>query len=375
MLGWLIDELMFLVGIALLALIVMAVLAPLDSLGWWAGWRTRKPEQPEAPRPETDAAQPAEATLYVVYLSGIGKASGHWSFPEEVNFVARLREELPGAVVIDEVFPYGTTFRGLEEERFWNPLWTFVNQRLLRRPTATVGWLVNIRNIFQVAVSVDHRYGPFYNLGAAESIVEALRAHGYPEGSGRPVVMIGYSGGAQVSLGSATYLAQMLKAPIQVISIGGVMSADPGCQWVQHLHHLYGADDTMDTIGKVAFAGRWPVMKQSPWNQIRAEQKISLVPMGPMAHNGPLGYFSAEPLPDGRPRIEQTVDIVCRAIAEGQADSRAPTGGSPEATLAEAGHSADEAESSVWQRSSSSTPSGSGGTVGSSPTTREGGQV
>src|SRR4051812_13890238 len=98
MLGWLIDELMFLVGIALLALLVMALLAPLDSLGWWAGWRMRKPEQQEAPRPEPDGVQPAEAELYVVYLSGIGKASGRWSFPEEVNFIARLKEELPGAV-------------------------------------------------------------------------------------------------------------------------------------------------------------------------------------------------------------------------------------------------------------------------------------
>ena len=181
------------------------------------------------PQRDPDAIQPAEAERYVVYLSGIGKASGRWSFPEEVDFIARLKAELPDTVVIDDVFPYGTTFRGLEEERFFNVLWGFVNTRLLRRPTATVGWLVNIRNLFQVAVSVDHRYGPFYNLGAAESVIEALQAHGYRVGSGRPVVMIGYSGGAQVSLGAATYLAQMLAAPIHLVSIGGVISADPGC--------------------------------------------------------------------------------------------------------------------------------------------------
>jgi hypothetical protein len=315
---WLIDNLMFLVGIALVALLVMALLAPLDSLGWWAGWRTRKSEQQAAPRRDPDAIQPAEAERYVVYLSGIGKASGRWSFPEEVDFIARLKKELPGTVVIDDVFPYGTTFRGLEEERFFNVLWGFVNNRLLRRPTATVGWLVNIRNIFQVAVSVDHRYGPFYNLGAAETVLEALQAHGYRVGSGCPVVMIGYSGGAQVSIGAATYLAQMLAAPIQVITIGGVMSADPGCVWVQHLHYLYGADDAMDRIGKIAFAGRWPVMKQSPWNRMLGEEKITFTPMGPMAHNGPLGYFSSEPLPNGRPRVEETVSVVRQAILREQ---------------------------------------------------------
>jgi hypothetical protein len=315
---WLIDNLMFLVGIALVALLVMALLAPLDSLGWWAGWRTRKSEQQAAPRRDPDAIQPAEAERYVVYLSGIGKASGRWSFPEEVDFIARLKAELPGTVVVDDVFPYGTTFRGLEEERFFNVLWGFVNKTLLRRPTATVGWLVNIRNIFQVAVSVDHRYGPFYNLGAAETVLEALQAHGYRVGSGCPVVMIGYSGGAQVSIGAATYLAQMLAAPIQVITIGGVMSADPGCVWVQHLHYLYGADDAMDRIGKIAFAGRWPVMKQSPWNRMLGEEKITFTPMGPMAHNGPLGYFSSEPLPNGRPRVEETVSVVRQAILREQ---------------------------------------------------------
>jgi len=315
---WLIDHLLLLVGVALLALLVMAVLAPLDSLGWWAGWRTRTPEQHEAPQPKAGTVQSAEAERYVVYLSGIGKASGRWSFPEEVDFIARLKAELPGTVVIDDVFPYGTTFRGLEEERFFNVLWGFVNNRLLRRPTATVGWLVNIRNIFQVAVSVDHRYGPFYNLGAAESVIEALQAHGYRVGSGRPVVMIGYSGGAQVSLGSSTYLAQMLAAPIQVITIGGVMSADPGCGWVQHLDYLYGADDAMDRIGKIAFAGRWSVMKQSPWNRMLGEEKVTVTPMGPMAHNGSLGYFSPEPLPNGRPRVEETVSVVREAILRDQ---------------------------------------------------------
>jgi hypothetical protein len=115
-----------------------------------------------------------------------------------------------------------------------------------------------------------------------------------------------------------TYLAQMLAAPIQVITIGRVMSADPGCAWVQHLHYLYGADDAMDRVGKIAFAGRWPVMKQSPWNRMLGEEKITFTPMGPMAHNGPLGYFSSEPLPNGRPRVEETVSVVRQAILREQ---------------------------------------------------------
>src|SRR3954447_13842212 len=97
---WLIDNLMLLIGIALVALLVMALLAPLDSLGWWAGWRTRKRERQAGPRPDPGASQPDEAERYVVYLSGIGKASGRWSFPEEADFVTRLKQGLPGTVVV-----------------------------------------------------------------------------------------------------------------------------------------------------------------------------------------------------------------------------------------------------------------------------------
>jgi len=48
-----------------------------------------------------------------------------------------------------------------------------------------------------------------------------------------------------------------------------------------------------------------------------AEEKVTFTPMGPMAHNGPLGYFSSEPLPDGRPRVEETVSVVRQAILAG----------------------------------------------------------
>src|SRR5262245_23217281 len=136
MFGELIDNIMTLLGIAILAFLVMAVLAPLDSLGWWAGWRKRESETGEAPRAESAVSQVPVADRYVVYLSGIWKASGHWSYPEETEFVAQLRAALPGAVVVDEVFPYSVTFHGLEEERFWNVIWGFVNVKLLRQPTA-----------------------------------------------------------------------------------------------------------------------------------------------------------------------------------------------------------------------------------------------
>jgi len=96
--------------------------------------------------------------------------------------------------------------------------------------------LINLRNLFQVAVSVDHRYGPFYNLGQAENVRDALLAYGY----------------RAVRQGRITRLA-----------------------------------------------------------------------MGPVAHNGASGYFGPVPLPDGRPRIDQTLPTIVPLITGQAADLQA----------------------------------------------------
>ena len=61
--------------------------------------------------------------------------------------------------------------------------------------------LINVRNIMQVAVSADPRYGPIYSLGVAKEIARSLARHGYQLGSQKPIFLIGFSGGGQVSVG------------------------------------------------------------------------------------------------------------------------------------------------------------------------------
>ncbi|NTU84440.1 MAG: hypothetical protein HGA45_34605 [Chloroflexales bacterium] len=49
-------------------------------------------------------------------------------------------------------------------------------------------------------------------LGVANAIVKALQLRGYRLGSGKPVTVLGFSGGAQIALGTAPFLKPMLKA-------------------------------------------------------------------------------------------------------------------------------------------------------------------
>lgn len=311
--SWLIEDLIFLVQIGLAALLIMILLSPLESLGWWAGWRPRA-RYASARRQDGATAALDSARHYVVFLSGIGEASGAWRFPEEERFLDRLRPALSDAILIDDIFPYLVTSNALDEERMFNGVWRLVNRVLHRSPTSPVGFLINLRNVLQLAVSVDHRYGPFYNLGKAETIAEALADHGYPARSGQPVTLVGYSGGGQVALGASLYLKRLIEAPVTVISIGGALSSDPSLLAVDHIYHLLGDRDTLAKACGVAFAGRWPFAKASYWNRARANGTITILAQGPVDHNGAGGYFGGDPLPDGTPRVDRTVQVVVGLI-------------------------------------------------------------
>jgi len=304
------------------------LISPLDALSWWAGWRRRPTYQASAAEPIASASgadAPPAASYYFAYLSGIGEASSTWHLPDEVEFVARLGAALPGAVVINDVFPYSVTKQTLGDQGAAGWLWRPIDHIRRHNPDALVGILVNLRNLFQVTVSADPRYGPFFHLGMAAALRDACTAHGYRIGSGQRVVLLGYSGGGQVSIGTAPYLAELLRAPILVISIGGVMASDPGVLSLEHLYHLHGAKDVVQRLG-LCFVGRWPIVKGSAWNQARAEHRITFIGMGPVAHNGPDGYFASERLPDGPSHLDQTVQMVVDLVRRSPRDTTAPLG-------------------------------------------------
>ena len=179
----------------------------------------------------------------------------------------------------------------LGSPRFFEKLWRRIQAlKLQGRPTLLEA-IINIRNIYQVMVSADHRYGPIYNQGAASVIETALRAAGYPPGGGTPIVLIGYSGGGQVAIGAAPFLTHRLGASIDVIAVGGVMASDPGIQFVRRLHHIVGDGDNIQKVGAVMFPERWAAMAHSPWNIAERENRIIRHRMERMIHAGPHGYF------------------------------------------------------------------------------------
>jgi hypothetical protein len=334
-----------LIGLVALIFLSMAM-APLETLGWYAGWFRKSGPLPDPATPYTfDLGQktrslPAihlaedsgEAAMhYLVYLSGIGAIAGNSVPQEEEPFIAGLKEVLPATKVVSDVFPNSVTNLGLTGERVTAGIWRRIEKMRLKNPDAAVAFLVNGRNLIQMSISADTRYGPIYNLGVARELLAGLLRHGYPLGSGAPVTLVSWSGGAQIAVGAAWYLPSMIRAPVRVISIGGVLSSDRGLDRIQHLWHLAGSADHLSPLAKILYPGRWPIYRRSAWNRARAAGKITLIPLGPMRHNGRGDYFDNKmTLPNGETYLQHLLAVIRQVLTEAELEpSRSPAGSSP----------------------------------------------
>ncbi|NJM09036.1 hypothetical protein HC891_26825, partial [Candidatus Gracilibacteria bacterium] len=298
---------------AIVLLFLSAAVAPLESLGWWAGWFGDKEAPPVPGQAKIIATDVPESSNphFVVYLSGIGAMDPESIPQEEIDWGLMAVKRLPNTTVVPDVYPYSVTNAGLGTQRFFAHMWNWLEQRRLKNPYDVFQFLINIRNMFQVAISADRRYGPIYNLGVSNEIVKALQLRGYRIGSGKPVTLLGFSGGAQIAVGVATFLKPVLRAPIRVISIGGVMSDDIGLNNIDKLYHLWGHLDPLHGLGHKLYAGRWKWFPQSDWNRAMAAGRIEFVDMGKMHHNGGTNYFSWTSFtPDGRSHALATIDMV-----------------------------------------------------------------
>lgn len=315
--GDLLELVVDLGAVALVLFVLAAVIAPFETLGWWAGWSRRLPRPIslsegltaafEAPGGHSHAA-------YIVYLNGLGATDVQGLTPSERGFLQRLAERLPDAAIVDDVFPYSAINVPLTGARPMRWLWSWI-ARVTRRSQSLIWLLVAVRNLLQVAVSADHRYGPVYSFGVARAILLRLLRRGYRRGSAAPIILLGFSGGGQVAVGAAARLHLLLEAPVYVISVGGVITSDPAILQVEHLYHLASPRDPFPALGLLLYPGRWPALRRSAWNRALREGRRTVIPVPPMTHMGPDDYLSAEAtLPDGRSHVAHTVGTVADIV-------------------------------------------------------------
>ncbi len=299
-----------LVSISFIALFCSILLTPLEALTWWAGWYEPEPLQYTGTLVR-DIPKETTVSRYVIYLDGINQGSSAY-LPEVEQLLNSLAAATPDEIsIVKGIMPYSATNRPLTADRPLAFLWRIVESFALKNPANPIGLIINIRNVFAVAVSADPRYGPLQNQGLAQVLFDSLVSVGYPLGSQIPVTLIGYSGGGQMSMGAVSFLKQALQSPVEVISLSGVISGNTGAVQVDRLYHLVGNQDGVERLGPIMFPGRWALMFLSNWNCAKRRGKISFVSLGPVGHNGETGPMGeGKVLPDGRTPLQQTVDIM-----------------------------------------------------------------
>jgi hypothetical protein len=304
------------IGLFVLGILVWAAMSPLETLGWWAGWFGDRIYHDDLPSADglVRSVRP-NANSYILFVSGVGRVSGETFSRREQEFLRRLALALPQAVVIDDIFPYSVNNLALTGQPFFARIWRWAFRRKLHGPRLA-GYLINLRNIWQVLISADKRYGPIFNQAVAQVFLHALTRYNYDPTSAAPVYIIGYSGGGQIAVGAAGYLCEWIQGPVYVISLGGVFGSEPSLLRIRHLYHLYGTADRSHWLGLIA-PGRWPLFAASPWNRARRQGLITEMMIGPMGHTGRRGYLDAtRGFADGTPYVNRTVEVIAGIVRE-----------------------------------------------------------
>jgi hypothetical protein len=291
--------------------LIIGLLSPIESLRWWAG--ASHEEHPLLEAPTTEAAPDP----VLIYLSGIGSISGDELLSEEALFLDRLAPLLPGGVIVRDVFPYSVTGVGLTGARAFSGLWRALD-RMRLNGDQILSSLINLRNVFQVAVAADPRYGPIFASGVSQVIAREAVAAGFRPGGTQRLVLLGYSGGAQVAVSAAPFLRDLLNTRVHVVSLGGVLDSDPGLKIVAALHHVVGDKDTMERVGRIVYPGRWPIIPTSDWNTALRDGVIHVRVMPGMTHNTPGGYMDgAMHAGNGEAFPELTAQVIAETVSNG----------------------------------------------------------
>ncbi|MGB3206808.1 MAG: hypothetical protein WBB28_17620 [Crinalium sp.] len=321
---WLQGGALRLLTLAGIILLVWGIVSPVGTLYWWLNQSAenlgllKKPDTLLLSKDNKDIKNSSlnnsnkEINCYIVFMPGVGDFSADELTNGERIFLTNLIEKHPECAAVADVFPYSAANESLGGQRFLAPMWRFANN--------ATGWLggagvlIKIRNLWRFAISADNRYGTIYNQGIASAILHRIDiVHPIPKSPEQPlkIILIGTSGGVEVSLNAVPYLKQWIDAKIIVVSIGGVFNGRNGFNQAEHLYHLRGTRDWVEDIGGILFPSRWLWNVTSPFVQARLRGIYTSIISGNHTHDGAQGYFGEDLIPNSQIKyVDLTVQKV-----------------------------------------------------------------
>jgi hypothetical protein len=152
--------------------------------------------------------------------------------------------------------------------------------------------MVQGNNVIKVGISSDRRYGPILNYELSLKIALRLEEAGFQPDSGAELVLLGYSGGAEMAMGVADYLRRLCRAPVGIVTFCGVFSGNQVLDAVDSITTVVGSRDPVAALGRLTYPGRSSLQPLSYWNQALRRRQIHRAVIAGMNHNGSRGPFS-----------------------------------------------------------------------------------
>mgnify|MGYP006279686779 CR=1 FL=1 len=284
-----------LIGVLLLILIPAAgIYSLVTEFAFWEGWLQGLP-QPDELFAAVQAA-PARHRCYVVYLDGIHQLER--DHPPRVSaFLELLEQQLEEDVLLVRGLETYTVMPvALAEDAgsawFWRRLFALQEHH----PNPWLGLLaavlVQANNVIKVGISSDRRYGPIMNYELALKISLRLVEAGFQPTTAARMVLVGYSGGAEMAMGVADYLRRITRSPVSIVSFCGVFSGNQVLDQVSRVTTIVGSKDPVAAFGRIAYPGRSPLLPLSNWNKALHHGSIQRSEIRGMNHNGSSGPFS-----------------------------------------------------------------------------------
>jgi hypothetical protein len=295
--------------LALLLAWLVGLLVPITGIysvagqyAFWNGWLGGLPDPaglfaqgdlPEAVSPAT--AQPW-TERFVVYLDGIHQSTEAHP-PRVATLLAELKTRLPaGTVLIEAIETYTISPAELAADAgsrwFWGRLFALQESHPNPLVSGICGALVQANNVIKVGISADRRYGPILNYELSLKVVQRLVEAGLRRGSGQRIVLLGYSGGAEMAMGMADVLEVLCRCPVQILTCCGVFSGNQRLDQVTGIAMVVGSQDPVAALGPLLFPGRSPLLPLSNWNKACLAGRVKRETVAGMGHNGRSGPFS-----------------------------------------------------------------------------------
>jgi len=287
-------------GLLLLVLIPAAGIYSLVSeFAFWEGWLDGLPAPaslfPSAGT-EPSSAQRTGDRCYLVYLDGIHQLER--DHPPRVSaFLEVLEQHLPAhALLVRGLETYTVMPVALAEDAgsawFWRRLFALQEQHPNGWIQLLAAVLVQANNVIKVGISSDRRYGPILNYELALKISLRLAEAGFQPNGQCSIVLLGYSGGAEMAMGVGDYLRRITRSAVSIVSFCGVFSGNQQLHQLAGITQIVGSHDPVAAFGRLAYPGRLPLLPLSNWNKAWAQGQIQRWEIAGLNHNGSRGPFA-----------------------------------------------------------------------------------